>query len=163
MTHPLERQPAAPPAPDAKSARASRRQAILAIAVIYGAVALGSVIGGLLRALASMAIDAQAGSGFPLGTLFVNVTGSFVIGFYAALTGPQGRVPAGTRRRQFVMTGICGGYTTFSMFSLETFRLLQARDWLSAGLNIGVSVMTWLMAVWLGHMLAARLDRPGGA
>jgi CrcB protein len=131
--------------------------------VLYGAVILGSVIGGVLRALVSIASLALAGPGFPWATLFVNVTGSFVIGFYATLTGPDGRLLAGPRQRQFVMTGICGGYTTFSMFSLETLRLLQAREFPAAGLNVVLSVVTWLLAVWLGHMLATRLNRLGGA
>ena len=93
---------------------------------LYLAVALGSAIGGSLRWLASELIHAWSGAGFPWGTLFVNVTGSLAIGFYAALAGPDGRLLAGARQRQFVMTGICGGYTTFSVFSLETLRLAQA-------------------------------------
>ncbi|WP_333474495.1 CrcB family protein [Mesorhizobium qingshengii] len=94
--------------------------------------------------------------------MFANILGSFVIGFYAALTGPDGHILAGTRRRQSVMTGICGGFTTFSTFSLETFRLVQGGHWPMAGLNVGVSIVTWLVAVWLGHMAASRLNRLGG-
>ncbi|WP_341872559.1 fluoride efflux transporter CrcB [Allomesorhizobium alhagi] len=126
------------------------------------AVSLGSVIGSVLRAIASMAALAYLGPDFPWGTLFVNVLGSFVIGFYATLTGPGGRVFAGTRQRQFVMAGICGGFTTFSMFSLETFLLVQVGNLPAAGLNIGASIVTWLAAVWLGHILASRLNRLGG-
>ena len=128
-------------------------------AKLYLAVSAGAVIGSVLRALASMAALAWLGPGFPWGTLFVNIVGSFVIGFYATLTGPGGRVFAGSRHRQFVTTGICGGFTTFSAFSLETFALLQRGNWPMAGLNIGVSVAAWFAAVWLGHMLAARLNR----
>ena len=130
---------------------------------LYATVALGSVIGGILRALASLAIQDHPEAGFPWGTLFVNVTGSFVIGFYAALTGPDGRVLAGPRQRQFVMTGICGGYTTFSAFGLETFRLLQAGNLPAAGFNVGISVVSWLAAVWLGYTLAMRLNRLKGS
>ena len=130
--------------------------------LLYGAVALGTVIGGVLRALASLGASAIVGSGSPWGTLFVNALGSFVIGFYATLTGPDGRVFAGTRQRQFVTTGICGGFTTFSVFSLETFRLAQAGDLWSAGLNIAISVIAWLGAAWLGHLLASRLNRLEG-
>jgi CrcB protein len=129
---------------------------------LYGIVALGTAIGGVLRALASVAALAVLGPGFPWGTLFVNVTGSFAIGFYATLTAPDGRVFAGTRQRQFVMTGICGGFTTFSVFSLETFRLAIAGDLAMAGVNIGVSIAAWLGAVWLGHRLASRINRLGG-
>jgi CrcB protein len=129
----------------------------------YAAVGLGSVIGSVLRALVSMASIALFGAGFPLGTLFVNVTGSFLIGFYATLTSPEGRLFASSRQRQFVMTGLCGGYTTFSMFSLETLRLAQSGRLPAAGLNVGISVVAWLAAVWLGHVLASRLNRLRGS
>jgi CrcB protein len=132
-------------------------------AILYAVVALGSVIGGVLRATASLAIHAHLGSGFPWGTLFANVTGSFAIGFYATLSGPEGRIFAGTRQRQFVMTGICGGYTTFSVFSLETFQLARAGDLAAAGVNVVLSVVTWLAAVWFGHVLATRLNRLRGS
>jgi CrcB protein len=131
-------------------------------AILYGAVGLGAVIGGVLRALSSIGAAALLGTGFPWGTLFVNVAGSFVIGFYATISGPDGRIFAGTRVRQFVMTGFCGGFTTFSVFSLETLRLLQAANIPGAALNIGVSVVAWLGAVWLGHTLASRINRLGG-
>ena len=153
----------APPLATAGEGRARhKRWAIPETAKLYLAVSAGAVIGSVLRALASMAALAWLGPGFPWGTLFVNVVGSFVIGFYATLTGPGGRVFAGSRQRQFVTTGICGGFTTFSAFSLETFVLLQQGNWPMAGLNIGVSVAAWLASVWLGHMLATRLNRLGG-
>ena len=130
--------------------------------VLYGCVALGSVIGGCARYLAAVFLQIQVVLGFPWATLFVNVTGSFVIGFYAALTGPDGRVFASTRQRQFVMTGICGGYTTFSAFSLETFQLLRMGHALTALLYVGISVLGWLAAVWFGHALASRINRLRG-
>lgn len=131
-------------------------------ASLYVAVSLGAVIGSLLRALASLGSLALFGPGFPWGTLFVNIVGSFVIGFYATLTGPDGRLFAGSHKRQFVMTGICGGFTTFSAFSLETLRLAQSGNWLLAATNVIVSVAAWLTAVWLGHEFATRLNRLGG-
>lgn len=131
--------------------------------MLYVAVATGSVIGGVLRAIAGMVAHAFTGPGLPWGTLFVNVVGSFVIGFYATLTAPDGRAFATTRQRQFVMTGVCGGFTTFSVFSLETFHLMQAGAFDVAGANVGISVVTWLAAVWLGHTLALRVNRMGGA
>jgi len=132
-----------------------------ATAILYGYVAAGSVIGGLARYLVSLVIG--LGPGFPWATLFVNVTGSFIIGFYSTLSGPDGRLFANARQRQFVMTGFCGGYTTFSAFSLETFNLLQAGMERTALLNIAVSTVAWLLAVWLGHLLASRLNRLKGS
>jgi len=130
-------------------------------AILYACVAAGGMIGSVARYLASLLIPSL--SGFPLATLFVNITGSFIIGFYSTLSGPDGRIFASTRQRQFVMTGICGGYTTFSAFSLDTFRLLHGGMTMTALLNIGVSVVTWLTAVWLGHALAGRLNRLKGS
>src|SRR5215831_16466425 len=126
-------------------------------AIMYAWVAAGSILGGVARYAASLLIPAVAG--FPWPTLFVNIVGSFIIGFYSTLTGPDGRVFASTRQRQFVMTGFCGGFTTFSAFSLETFRLLHGGMTRTAFAYIAVSVVTWLVAVWLGHMLASRLNR----
>jgi CrcB protein len=127
----------------------------------YAAVALGAAIGGGMRWFASELAHGWLGTGFPWGTLFVNVTGSFAIGCYAALVGPAGRLRAGPRQRLFVMTGICGGYTTFSAFSLETLALLQAGSIALASLNAAGSVTAWLLAVWSGYALAMRLSRVG--
>jgi fluoride exporter len=129
--------------------------------VLYGYVAAGSVLGGVARYLLSLLI--QLVPGFPWATLFVNATGSFIIGFYGTISGPDGRLFASARQRQFVMTGFCGGYTTFSTFSLETFRLLESGMARTAFLNIAVSIASWLVAVWLGSALASRLNRLTGS
>jgi|SRR5579859_425892 len=126
-------------------------------AVLYACVATGSVLGGLTRYLVALAL--QTGPGLPWSTLFINATGSFIIGFYAALSGPDGRLFPNAQQRQFVMTGFCGGYTTFSTFSLETFKLFHSGLALTALANVLVSVVCWLLAVWLGHQFAARLNR----
>jgi fluoride exporter len=98
------------------------------------------------------------GETFPWGTLFVNVTGSFLIGFFATLTGPDGRIFAGSTMRQFVMLGIFGGFTTFSSFSLQTLNLVQDGELLHASGNIIVSVVLCLVAVWLGHIAALSIN-----
>jgi CrcB protein len=139
----------------------SSKNATVNAAILYGYVAAGSVLGGVARYLLSVLI--QLIPGFPGATLFVNVTGSFIIGFYSTLSGPDGRLFASVRQRQFVMTGFCGGYTTFSTFSLETFTLLQGGMVQTALLNIAVSVVTWLVAVWMGHALASRINRLQGS
>lgn len=170
MTRPLKqrgeapaRQPATWDPADGQAPVGSRWRKIRHASILYAGVALGSVIGSVLRSLVSVASIALLGPGFPVGTLFVNVAGSFLIGFYATLTGPDGRVFAGPRARQFVMAGLCGGFTTFSMFSLETLRLVQHGRPLAAGLNVGLSAVLWLAAVWLGHILALRLNRLRGS
>jgi CrcB protein len=125
----------------------------------YISVILGSIVGAVARFLVSVLFVSQFGDGFPWGTLFVNVTGSFAIGFYSALTGPDGRLFVSARQRLFVMVGICGGYTTFSAFSLETLRLVQSGKVQTAFVYLFVSLITWIASVWIGHALAARLNR----
>src|SRR5579871_2625394 len=124
----------------------------------YISVVLGSVVGAVARFLVSVLSVSQFGDGFPWGTLFVNVTGSFAIGFYAALTGPDGRLYASPRQRLFVMVGFCGGYTTFSAFSLETLRFVQSGKADTALVYLVVSAVTWIASVWAGYALAARLN-----
>ncbi len=120
----------------------------------YLYIALGAGLGGVLRYWCSgMAVRLGADT-FPWGTMFINVAGSTFIGFFAAITGVQGRLLVPPNARLFVMTGICGGFTTFSTFSLETLRLMQDRQWGAAAANIALSVGLCLLGVWLGHQLA---------
>ncbi|WP_307274228.1 fluoride efflux transporter CrcB [Labrys wisconsinensis] len=97
----------------------------------------------------------------PLGTIGINILGSFIIGFVGTLTLATGKHPLPEIARLFVMVGICGGFTTFSSFSLQTLDLLRAGAWNRALLNVGLSVGLCLGAVALGHGIAARLN--GGA
>jgi len=129
---------------------------------LYASVAAGSLVGATLRAAVSMIMIGFSGTGFPFATLAVNIVGSFLIGFYAALTGPEGRILASPAQRQFVMTGFCGGFTTFSAFSLETLTLLKDGKSVLAGANIVASLVLWLIAVWLGHAAATRFNRLKG-
>ena len=124
----------------------------------YFWIAIGSALGGVARYWCSGVAARLIGETFPWGTLIVNVVGSFIIGFFGALTGPDGRLFVGSTARQFVMIGICGGYTTFSSFSIQTLDLMHDGEWLYASGNIVGSVVLCLVAVWLGHILAVGLN-----
>ena len=121
----------------------------------YFWIAIGSALGGGARYWCSGIAARLIGETFPWGTLIVNVIGSFIIGFFATLTGPDGRMLVPSLARQFVMIGLCGGFTTFSSFSLQTLNLTTDGEYLYAGLNIVLSVVLCLLAVWLGSILAS--------
>ena len=125
--------------------------------VSYVLVMLGGALGTGARFWLSGFIAERVGEFFPLGTLLVNVTGSFVIGFFAALTDPEGAVLVSPRFRQFLMIGVCGGYTTFSSFSLQTLDFVRDGDLLKAFLNTTLSFACCLGAVWLGRIFAVTL------
>jgi CrcB protein len=129
---------------------------------MYLAVAAGGAIGTVARFFVSGVVANAFGQTFPWGTLIINVTGSFVIGFFGTLTGPDGRVMVSGTTRQFVMVGLCGGYTTFSSFSLQTLNLVEDGEWLSAAGNIFGSVILCLLFVWLGAISAAALNQLKG-
>jgi CrcB protein len=119
---------------------------------------IGGGLGSLARWGASGLIASRFGETFPWGTLIVNVSGSFLIGVFATLTGPDGRWLAPATFRQFFMIGICGGFTTFSSFSLQTLALANDGQWFRAGANTVLSVVLCLLGVWLGHLLATTLN-----
>jgi CrcB protein len=121
-------------------------------------IAAGGALGTMARYWLSGLVARLIGETFPWGTLLINVTGSFIIGFFAALTGPDGRVFVGSTARQFVMVGLCGGFTTFSSFSLQTLSLMNDGEWVRAGGNIGLSVALCLIAVWGGAVLASTIN-----
>jgi len=120
----------------------------------YIVVMLGGALGTGARFWASGLIAERAGEFFPLGTLIVNITGSFAIGFLAAFADPEGRFLLSPRFREFFLVGVCGGYTTFSSFSLQTLDLIRDGDWFKACLNTLLSFACCLAAVWLGRILA---------
>ena len=122
-------------------------------------VAVGSALGGVLRYWCSGVAARLIGETFPWGTLIVNVAGSFAIGLFFTLSGPDGRLLVGSSARQFVMVGICGGYTTFSSFSLQTLSLIRDGELMLAGANVAASVLLCMLAVWLGHVAAAQLNQ----
>lgn len=126
--------------------------------MVYFWVAIGAALGGMARYWCSGVAARLVGETFPWGTFVVNVVGSFIIGFFATLTGPGGRFYVGSIGRQFVMTGICGGYTTFSSFSLQTLNLGNDGEWFRVGANITLSVTCCMISVWAGSLLGAGLN-----
>ncbi len=129
----------------------------------YLFIALGGALGSVARYAASATIARSVSEVFPWGTLFVNVTGCFIIGLFAMLTGPHGRILVPPDVRQFFMVGVCGGYTTFSSFSLQTLTLARAGDMVRAGGNVVASVLFCLIGVWLGAAAGAAVNQLKGA
>jgi len=126
----------------------------------YVWIAIGSALGGMARHWCTMAGAAWFGAAFPWGTLFINIFGSFVIGLFFALTAPSfGRFDVPLDARLFVMTGVCGGYTTFSAFSLQTLTLFQDGDVVRGTAYVAVSVALCLLAVWAGYAIAVAINR----
>jgi CrcB protein len=122
------------------------------------------MLGGALGTLARYTISVAAlpiSRDLPWGTIIINVTGSFIIGLFGTLTLANGRYPLPENARLFVMIGVCGGYTTFSSFSLQTLDLLRTGAMMRAAINIVGSVLICVTAVAAGHFIAARLN--GGA
>ncbi|HTK71861.1 MAG TPA: fluoride efflux transporter CrcB [Croceibacterium sp.] len=126
----------------------------------YFWIGLGGGLGSMGRYGVSRIFAFWFGETFPWGTLVVNVSGSLLIGLLAGLTSdPNSRFLIAPDMRQFLLVGICGGYTTFSSFSLQTLALMREGDMLEAGSNIVMSVIFCLMAVWLGLVLAGMINQ----
>jgi CrcB protein len=128
-------------------------------------IAIGGAIGSMARYFVGGVVSEQFAQSqtqsFPWGTLVVNVTGSFAIGILGAITAAEGRMTPQSRvfATQLLITGVCGGYTTFSSFSLQTLKLLQDREWFYAGGNVLLSVVLCMVAVWLGYLLGSIFNR----
>lgn len=116
------------------------------------AIALGAAIGANLRYGLSTWAAQRLGTAWPYGTFLVNVLGCLVIGILLTLAAT--RLSLSEPLRLFLVTGLLGGFTTFSTFGYESFTLITRGDWLGAGLYIGGSVIVGLAAVFLGASLA---------
>lgn len=123
----------------------------------YALLALGGAIGTMARyGVSTLALPIS--KDLPWGTILINAVGSFVIGFFGTLTLSHGRFPLSENARLFVMVGFCGGFTTFSSFSLQTLDLLRGGA-IGRGLfNILISVAICLCAVAAGHTLASHFN-----
>jgi CrcB protein len=125
-------------------------------------IALGGALGSVARYACSSLAAHAVGETFPWGTLIVNVVGSFVIGLFATLTGPDGRWLVAPDARLFVTIGVCGGYTTFSSFSLQTLNLVRAGEFTAAFGNALGSVVLCLISVWAGYVAGALINQAKG-
>ena len=129
----------------------------------YVYIAAGGAIGSVARYAVSGTVARGLSEVFPWGTLLVNITGCFIIGLFAMLTGPDGRILVPPDFRQFFMVGVCGGFTTFSSFSLQTLALARDGDMARAGANVVASVALCLVGVWLGSVAGAAINQLRGA
>lgn len=125
----------------------------------YVWIGVGGALGSIGRAWLALAVARVLGAQFPWGTILINITGSLVIGFFGTLTTATSPLALPADIRAFVMVGICGGYTTFSSFSLQTLELARDHRIGQALANIALSVVLSLLAVAAGHYGAAALYR----
>ncbi len=124
-------------------------------------VGVGGMVGSVARYLLATLVMKLAGSGFPVGTLTVNVVGSFLLGVVMAVALHGGAIGPGLQLG--LTTGLLGGFTTYSAFNFETLRLIEQRSWMLAGLNVASTLAGCLVAGWLGWAGAAWvLGRRGG-
>jgi fluoride exporter len=130
--------------------------------MVYLWVAIGGALGSMARYGFSGIVAQLTGGTFPYGTMFVNVTGGWLIGFLASISAPESQFFIPAPVRVLLMTGVCGGYTTFSTFSLESFNLLRDGESLAALANMLISVVLCVLAVWLGYASATAVGRVKG-
>jgi CrcB protein len=123
-------------------------------------VAFGSVLGASARwGLALLMHPPGSHATLAWGSLAVNVIGSLVIGLYAAITEAGGRLVASPAQRAFVMPGLCGGFTTFSLFTAEVSDSVQQGDWKLAAALVSLSVCAWLISVVVGYGIGKRINQ----
>jgi CrcB protein len=130
--------------------------------LIYLWVAIGGALGSVARFWLANIMALAVGSEFPWGTLLINVLGSFVISFFGMLTGNSPRFAVPYEARIFVTVGLCGGFTTFSSFSLQTVELVRTGQAGRAGLYVAASVILCLAACALGFITAAGVGQAVG-
>ena len=125
--------------------------------ITYLWIALGSALGGMARYACQGWAARLISETFPWGTMVVNVSGSFVIGVFATLTGTEGRWLVSPAARTFFMVGVCGGYTTFSSFAYETFVLFEQGQWGPSVWNLLLTNVLCLAGVMAGATIARSL------
>ncbi len=130
--------------------------------MVYLWVAIGGALGSVARFWLANAVAAAVGAEFPWGTLLINVIGSFVISFFGMLTGTSQKFAVPYEARIFVTVGLCGGFTTFSSFSLQTIELMRTGQAGRAGIYVAASVVLCLAACALGFLAAAALNHSAG-
>jgi len=118
---------------------------------------VGGGLGAVLRFALAGWVEARTASPFPWGTLVVNGAGCLLIGLLASWADVRGALPPGARL--FLIAGMLGGFTTFSTFGLETWRLLEQGSWPAALANAGGSLVVGLVAVALGVVVGRELGR----
>ncbi len=131
--------------------------------MVYLWVAIGGALGSMARFWLANAMAVAVGSEFPWGTLLINVIGSFVISFFGMLTGTSQRFAVPYEARIFVTVGICGGFTTFSSFSIQTVELIRTGQPGRAAVYAGASVILCLAACALGFWAASAVSQASGA
>ena len=120
--------------------------------MIWFYIAFGSAVGGVARFAVAALVQQSASANFPVGTLVVNISGSFLLGFLFRYSLATSAISLEVRA--LMTAGFCGGYTTFSTFSYDTILLLEEGRSARAGAYIGLSVLLSLAATWLGILAA---------
>lgn len=121
-------------------------------------VAFGGALGSVARYWLQLLL-LPASKNLPWGTMVINITGSFVIAFFGVITLSQAKLPLHENIRLFVMVGLCGGFTTFSSFSLQSFELLKKGAFTGAFINIVLSVVLCIAATAIGFFLGGKINQ----